>query len=180
MNLVSTGFDGLFVLEPKVFGDHRGYFFESYNQKTFIDLGIKNNFIQDNESLSNYGTLRGLHFQKGEFAQAKLVRAVKGSVLDVVVDIRPGSKTFGKSFACELNEQNKKMMMIPRGFAHGFVVLSETALFQYKCDNLYSPQNEGGIRFDDPELAIDWKIATDKALLSDKDKKLPLFKELFK
>lgn len=180
MNLVSTGFDGLFVLEPKVFGDHRGYFFESYNQKTFIDLGIKNNFIQDNESLSNYGTLRGLHFQKGEFAQAKLVRAVKGSVLDVVVDIRPDSKTFGKSFSCELSEENKKMMMIPRGFAHGFVVLSDTAIFQYKCDNLYSPQNEGGIRFDDPELAIDWKVPMGNVLLSDKDKKLPFLKELFK
>lgn len=180
MNLVSTGFDELFVLEPKVFGDHRGYFFESYNQKTFIDLGIKNNFIQDNESLSNYGTLRGLHFQKGEFAQAKLVRVVKGSVLDVVVDIRPDSKTFGKKFSCELSEENKKILMIPRGFAHGFVVLSDTAIFQYKCDNLYSPQNEGGIRFDDPELAIDWKISMDKVLLSDKDKKLPFFKELFK
>ena len=180
MNLVSTGFDELFVLEPKVFGDHRGYFFESYNQKTFIDLGIKNNFIQDNESLSNYGTLRGLHFQKGEFAQAKLVRAVKGSVLDVVVDIRPDSKTFGKKFSCELSEENKKILMIPRGFAHGFVVLSDTAIFQYKCDNLYSPQNEGGIRFDDPELAIDWKVPMGKVLLSDKDKKLPLFKELFR
>lgn len=180
MNLVETGFEGLFVLEPKVFGDHRGYFFESYNQKTFADLGIKNNFIQDNESLSNYGTLRGLHFQKGEFAQAKLVRAVKGSVLDVVVDIRVDSKTFGKSFACELSEQNKKMMMIPRGFAHGFVVLSETAIFQYKCDNLYSPQNEGGIRFDDPDLKIDWKVPMDKVLLSEKDKKLPFLKELSK
>ncbi len=180
MNLVETGFDGLFVLEPKVFGDHRGYFFESYNQKTFTDLGIKNNFIQDNESLSNYGTLRGLHFQKGEFAQAKLVRVVKGSVLDVVVDIRSGSKTYGKSFTCELTEQNKKMMMIPRGFAHGFVVLSETAIFQYKCDNLYSPQNEGGIRFDDPDLKIDWRVPLDKVLLSDKDKKLPFLKELSK
>ncbi|MFY7994464.1 MAG: dTDP-4-dehydrorhamnose 3,5-epimerase [Bacteriovoracaceae bacterium] len=180
MNLVETGFDGLFVLEPKVFGDHRGYFFESYNQKTFIDLGIKNNFIQDNESLSNYGTLRGLHFQKGEFAQAKLVRVVKGSVLDVVVDIRSGSKTYGKSFTCELTEQNKKMMMIPRGFAHGFVVLSETAIFQYKCDNLYSPHNEGGIRFDDPDLKIDWRVPLDKVLLSDKDKKLPFLKELSK
>ena len=178
MNKVETGFEGLYVLEPKVFGDHRGYFFESYNQKTFHDLGITNTFIQDNESLSNYGTLRGLHFQKGEYAQAKLVRVVKGRVLDVVVDVRPGSKTFGKSFSCELTEENKKMMMIPRGFAHGFVVLSETAIFQYKCDNLYSPQNEGGIRFDDPNLAIDWMIPAEKLLISEKDKKLGFLKDI--
>ena len=178
MNRVETGFDGLFVLEPKVFGDQRGYFLESYNEKKFHELGIKNTFIQDNESLSSFGTLRGLHFQKGEFAQAKLVRVVSGSVLDVVVDIRKESKTFGKTFSCELSAENKKMMMIPRGFAHGFVVLSETAVFQYKCDNLYSPANEGGIRFDDPTLSIDWRVQADKVLLSEKDLKLPLFKEL--
>ncbi len=178
MNKIESGFEGLFVLEPKIFGDHRGYFFESYNEQKFHELGIKNIFIQDNESLSNYGTLRGLHFQKGEFAQAKLVRVVKGTVLDVVVDIRQNSKTFGKSFSCELSEENKKMMMIPRGFAHGFVVLSETAIFQYKCDNLYSPQNEGGIRFDDPDLAIDWMIPADKLLISEKDKKLGFLKDI--
>jgi dTDP-4-dehydrorhamnose 3,5-epimerase len=178
MNRMETGFEGLFVLEPKVFGDHRGYFLESYNHKVFHDLGIKNVFVQDNESLSSFGTLRGLHFQRGEFAQAKLVRVVLGSVLDVVVDIRPQSPTFGKSFTCEINDQNKKMMMIPRGFAHGFVVLSEKALFQYKCDNLYSPANEGGVRFDDPALQIDWRVALDGITLSDKDKKLPLLKEL--
>ena len=180
MNKIETEFEGLYVLEPKVFGYHRGYFFESYNQKTFNALGITNTFIQDNESLSNYGTLRGLHFQKGEYAQAKLVRVLKGRVLDVVVDVRPMSITFGKVFSNELSEENKKMMMIPRGFAHGFVVLSETAIFQYKCDNLYSPQHEGGIRFDDPDLAIDWKIPTEKLLISEKDKKLPFFKEMSK
>lgn len=178
MNRMETGFEGLFVLEPKVFGDHRGYFLESYNHKVFHDQGIKNIFVQDNESLSSFGTLRGLHFQRGEFAQAKLVRVVLGSVLDVVVDIRPQSPTFGKSFTCEINDQNKKMMMIPRGFAHGFVVLSEKALFQYKCDNLYSPANEGGIRFDDPALQIDWRVSVGEMILSDKDKKLPLLKDL--
>ena len=175
---VETGIEGLFVLEPKIFGDHRGYFLESYNQRTFQNLGISNVFIQDNESLSSYGTLRGLHFQKGEFAQAKLVRVVMGSVLDVAVDIREGSKTFGKVFSCELSHDNMKMMMIPRGFAHGFIVLSEKAIFQYKCDNLYSPQNEGGIRYDDPFLNIDWKVPAEKLILSDKDKKLLAFREL--
>jgi dTDP-4-dehydrorhamnose 3,5-epimerase len=175
---METGLEGLFVLEPKVFGDDRGYFLESYNHKVFHDLGIKNVFVQDNESLSSFGTLRGLHFQRGEFAQAKLVRVVLGSVLDVVVDIRPQSPTFGKSFTCEINDQNKKMMMIPRGFAHGFVVLSEKALFQYKCDNLYSPANEGGIRFDDPVLLIDWRVSVGEMILSDKDKKQPLLEEL--
>ncbi len=178
MNRVETGLEGLFVLEPKVFGDHRGYFFESYNKNSFKELGINCEFVQDNESYSTYGTLRGLHFQKGEFAQAKLVRVVKGSVLDVVVDIRKDSKTYGQSFSCELTEENKKMMFIPRGFAHGFVVLSETAIFQYKCDNLYSPQNEGGIKFNDPELKINWIIPADKMILSDKDLKLTPLKEL--
>lgn len=177
MNRIETGFEGLYILEPKVFGDHRGYFLESYNLSTFKELGITNTFVQDNESFSSYGTLRGLHFQKGEFAQAKLVRAVKGKVLDVVVDIRPDSKTYGKSFTVELSEENKRIFMVPRGFAHGFAVLSETAIFQYKCDNLYSPANEGGIIYNDKDLSIDWKIPEEKILLSDKDKKLPTFQK---
>lgn len=180
MNRVDTGIEGLFVLEPKVFGDARGYFFESYNANMFKELGINNIFVQDNESLSSYGTLRGLHFQKGEFAQAKLVRAVKGKVLDVVVDIRRDSKTFGKTFSCELSEDNKKLLFVPRGMAHGFVVLSETAIFQYKCDNFYSPQNESGIFYADKDLSIDWKVPAEKMLLSDKDKKLSGFKEIEK
>lgn len=178
MKMVLTGFKDLLLIEPKVFGDHRGYFLESYNQKLFQELGITNTFVQDNESSSGYGTLRGLHFQKGEFAQAKLVRVVSGKVLDVVVDIRPGSSTYGKSYSVELSDENKKMLMIPRGFAHGFIVLSEMAIFQYKCDNFYSPQNEGGIRFDDPELAINWLVPIEKIILSDKDSKLPLLREL--
>ena len=178
MKRIDTGFEGLFVIEPKVFGDHRGFFFESYNQKIFRELGINHIFVQDNESLSSYGTLRGLHFQEGEFSQAKLVRVVKGKVLDVVVDVRRDSKTYGKSFSCELSEENKKVMMIPRGFAHGFVVLSETSVFQYKCDNFYSPANEAGIHYADPDLGIDWKVPADKILMSDKDKLLPNLREM--
>lgn len=178
MHLVETGLEDLFIIEPKVFGDHRGYFFESYNQRAFHKLGIKNNFVQDNESLSSYGTLRGLHFQKREYAQAKLVRVVKGKVLDVVIDIRPNSKTFGKHFSCELSEENKKMFLVPRGFAHGFIVLSESAIFQYKCDNFYSPENEAGIIWDDPDLGIDWLVPKDKTILSEKDLLLPFFKDI--
>jgi dTDP-4-dehydrorhamnose 3,5-epimerase len=170
MNLIDTGLEGLIVIEPKVFGDSRGYFFESFNEKSFEAKGLKYHFVQDNESFSNYGTLRGLHFQKGASAQAKLVRVVNGKVLDVAVDIRPDSKTFGKHFSIELTGENKKMMIIPRGFAHGFVVLSETALFTYKCDNFYSPIDEGGIIFNDSALNIDWKVPSHEMILSDKDK----------
>jgi dTDP-4-dehydrorhamnose 3,5-epimerase len=178
MNLVNTGIEDLYILEPKVFGDHRGYFFESYNEEVFHKLGIMNRFVQDNESFSTYGTLRGLHFQKGEFAQSKLVRVIKGRVLDVAVDLRTNSKSFGRTFCCELSEENKKMMLIPRGFAHGFVVLSESAIFCYKCDNFYSPSHEAGINWNDPVLKIDWKIPHEDILLSSKDMSYPMFKDI--
>jgi dTDP-4-dehydrorhamnose 3,5-epimerase len=171
MKLIETGIADLIVIEPKVFGDHRGYFFESYNENVFKELGLNYHFVQDNESFSKYGTLRGLHFQLGDSAQAKLVRVIKGSVLDVAVDLRKGSPTFGKHFAVELTEENKKMMIIPRGFAHGFVVLSETAIFTYKCDNFYDPKNEGGLMYNDPALGIDWRVPADKLILSEKDLK---------
>lgn len=171
MKKIETKISDLFILEPKVFADERGYFFESYNENTFKGLGFNYNFLQDNESFSSYGTLRGLHFQEGEFAQAKLVRVVKGLVLDVAVDIRKESATFGQHVAVELSEQNKRMLIIPRGFAHGFVVLSETAIFQYKCDNYYSPMNEAGIAWDDPELGIDWRVKSEDMIISEKDKR---------
>ncbi len=171
MKLIETGIADLIIIEPKVFGDHRGYFFESYNENVFKGLGLNYHFVQDNESFSKYGTLRGLHFQLGDSAQAKLVRVIKGSVLDVAVDLRKGSPTFGKHFSVELTEENKKMMIIPRGFAHGFVVLSETALFTYKCDNFYDPKNEGGLMYNDPALGIDWRVPADKLILSEKDLK---------
>lgn len=177
MKLIDTGIKDLYVIEPRVFGDHRGYFFESYNKQAFDELGLKYNFVQDNESFSKYGTLRGLHFQKGEYAQAKLVRVVQGKVLDVAVDLRTGSTTFGKSYSIELSDENKKMFIIPRGFAHGFVVLSESAIFNYKCDNFYSQVNEGGILYNDPELEIDWRVPEDKIILSEKDKSNPLLKD---
>lgn len=178
MKLIDTGIKDLFVIEPKVFGDHRGYFLETYNKNVFQELGLNYNFVQDNESFSKYGTLRGLHFQKGEYAQAKFVRVVSGKVLDVAVDLRLGSPTYGKSYSVELSDENKRMFIIPRGFAHGFVVLSETALFSYKCDNFYSPANEGGLLFSDPELEIDWRVPQDKIILSEKDKINPLLKDL--
>lgn len=180
MNLVETGIKDLFIIEPKVFGDHRGYFLESYNQNSFKELGLNYNFIQDNESFSKYGTLRGLHFQKGEHAQAKLVRVVQGKVLDIAVDLRAGSQTFGKVFSVELSGENKRMLIIPRGFAHGFVVLSEVALFAYKCDNLYAPAFEGGIAYDDPELNIDWKVSQADIILSEKDKRNQSFMDFKK
>jgi dTDP-4-dehydrorhamnose 3,5-epimerase len=178
VNLIGTGMADLFVIEPKVFGDHRGYFLETYNQNTFKELGLNYHFVQDNESFSKYGTLRGLHFQKGDSAQAKFVRVLQGKVLDVVVDLRKKSETFGKSFSVELSEENKRMFMIPRGFAHGFIVLSETALFTYKCDNFYSPGNEGGLLYNDSHLNIDWKVPTEKIILSEKDKVNPTFMEI--
>ncbi len=178
MNKVATAIEGLWVLEPKVFGDERGYFFESHNEDTFAKLGLRHRFVQDNESRSRRGTLRGLHFQQGEHAQAKLVRVVSGEVLDVAVDLRPGSATYGRAVTELLTGENKKMMLVPRGFAHGFVVLSAEAVFQYKCDNFYRPDAEGGVRWDDPELAIDWRMGADEVILSAKDRVLPYLREL--
>ncbi len=172
MNIITTEIEGLLILEPKVFGDERGYFFESFSQREFEEKVCKTVFVQDNESKSGYGVLRGLHFQKPPFEQAKLVRVVKGKVLDVAVDIREDSPTFGKHVSVELSEENKRQMFVPRGFAHGFAVLSEEAIFQYKCDNYYMPQAEGGILWNDPALNIDWKIPMEDVILSEKDKKL--------
>jgi len=177
MNIIETGLSGLLIIEPKVFGDERGYFYESYNKSTFDNLGLEFNFVQDNQSQSFKNVLRGLHYQIEPYAQAKLVRVFKGKVLDVAVDIRKGSSTYGKWHGVVLSESNKRQLLIPRGFAHGFVVLSESAEFFYKCDNYYSKDHEGGIRFDDPDLAIDWQIDRSKAILSDKDEALPLLNE---
>lgn len=177
MNIITASIKDLVIIEPQVFGDERGYFFESHNEKKFKDAGLNYHFIQDNESSSRFGTLRGLHFQKGNAAQAKLVRVVAGEVLDVAVDLRAGSPTFGKAETVILSAENKRMLLIPRGFAHGFVVLSEQAIFQYKCDNFYDPKMEAGIRWDDPQLAIDWRIPKDKVILSPKDTALPFFKD---
>ena len=173
-----TDIEGVLIIEPKVFGDARGYFLESFNAKEFAEkTGLNINFVQDNESMSSYGVMRGLHFQRPPFTQSKLVRCVKGTVLDVAVDIRKGSPTYGKHVAVELTEDNHRQFFVPRGFAHGFAVLSETAVFQYKCDNFYAPQADGGISILDESLGIDWKIPTDKALLSEKDTKHALLKD---
>lgn len=169
MNIIKTDIEGVVIIEPKVFGDSRGYFFESYSQRDFNSLVGEVNFVQDNESKSCYGVIRGLHFQKPPFEQSKLVRVVKGKVLDVAVDIREGSPTFGKHVAVELSEDNHRQLFIPKGFAHGFSVLSEEAVFQYKCDNFYAPEYEGAIAWDDPALGIDWRIPVDKTILSEKD-----------
>lgn len=172
INVIKTDIEGVLIIEPKVFGDARGYFLESFNAKEFAEkTGLNINFVQDNESMSSYGVMRGLHFQRPPFTQSKLVRCVKGAVLDVAVDIRKGSPTYGKHVAVELTEDNHRQFFVPRGFAHGFAVLSETAVFQYKCDNFYAPQADGGISILDESLGIDWKIPTDKALLSEKDTK---------
>ena len=171
MEVIKTDIDGLVIIEPKIFGDARGYFFESFSQREFEAKVRKVNFVQDNESLSKKGTLRGLHFQIGPAEQAKLVRVIKGSVYDVAVDIRPDSKTFGEYVKVELSEENKRQLFIPRGFAHGFAVLSETAIFQYKCDNFYHPEADGGISILDDTLGIDWGLAIEEALLSEKDTK---------
>lgn len=175
MPFIETHFPGLLIFEPRIFGDDRGYFFESFNQKIFEEKGINTNFVQDNQARSGYGVLRGLHYQSGEFAQAKLVRVLEGMVLDVVVDLRPDSPTYGQHYSIELSAENKRQLYVPRGFAHGYVVLSETAEFFYKCDNFYNKESEGGLIYNDPSLAIDWKIEQDKALLSDKDTQLPTF-----
>ncbi|MFN8299029.1 MAG: dTDP-4-dehydrorhamnose 3,5-epimerase [Chitinophagales bacterium] len=175
MPFIETGFEGLKVFEPRVFADARGYFFESFNKQVFAEAGITSEFVQDNESRSSRGVLRGLHYQLNPMAQAKLVRVVEGAVLDVAVDIRKGSPTFGKHYALELSAENKKQLYIPRGFAHGFAVLSESCIFQYKCDNFYSKESEGGILFSDAELGIDWMLKPEEVLVSDKDKILPAF-----
>lgn len=182
INVIKTALDGVVIIEPKVFGDARGYFFESFSERVFNEVmipilghGIK--FVQDNESMSSYGVMRGLHFQTMPYTQSKLVRCVKGAVLDVAVDIRKGSPTYGQHVAVELTEDNHRQFFVPRGFAHGFAVLSETAVFQYKCDNFYAPANDGGVSIVDDSLAIDWRIPVEKALLSEKDTKHDLLKD---
>ena len=175
MDFSKTHIEGLIVITPKVFADNRGYFFESYNKRAWAEAGITADFVQDNESFSSQNTLRGLHFQKPPFTQAKLVRVLEGAVWDVAVDLRKNSPTFGQWFGVELSAENKKQFFIPRGFAHGFSVLTETAKFAYKCDNFYNKESEGAVRFDDPELTVDWKIDLSKAVLSDTDLKNPLF-----
>ena len=177
MNIIQTDIEGLLVIEPRVFGDDRGYFFESFNEREFREKVGEVRFVQDNESKSRYGVLRGLHFQKGEFAQAKLVRVVSGAVLDVAVDLREGSPTYGRWHAEELTGENHRQMFIPRGFAHGFSVLSEEVVFQYKCDNFYCPSAEGAVAWNDPTLAIDWRIPAEDVILSEKDKHHPFLYE---
>ena len=177
MKVIKTDIEGLAVIEPTVFGDHRGYFFEAFNQKAFNEEVAPVVFVQDNESKSSYGVVRGLHFQRPPYAQAKLVRVVKGRVLDVAVDLREGSPTYGRHFSVELSDENHKMLFIPRGFAHGFSVLSETAVFQYKCDGYYAPASEAAIAWNDPDLAIDWKLPIEAVVLSDKDRNHPSLKE---
>ena len=171
MEVIKTEIDGVVIIEPKVFKDARGYFFESFSQREFEEKVRKINFVQDNESMSSYGVMRGLHFQRPPFSQSKLVRCVKGRVLDVAVDIRKGSPTYGQHVAVELSEDNHRQFFVPRGFAHGFVVLSETAVFQYKCDNFYAPEADGGINIKDETLGIDWGISFEEAILSEKDTK---------
>ena len=177
MEIIKTKLDGVVIIEPKIFRDSRGYFFESFSQREFEEKVCKINFVQDNESMSSYGVMRGLHFQRPPFTQAKLVRCVKGAVLDVAVDIRKDSPTYGQHVAVELSEDNHYQMFIHHGFAHGFSVLSETAIFQYKCDQFYHPESDAGISILDKSLGIDWRIPADKAILSDKDTRHPLFKD---
>jgi len=178
MKITKTALDGVVIIEPQVFEDARGYFFESWNKVKMEEAGLNYDFIQDNQSKSCYGTIRGIHFQKGEFSQAKLVRVLQGTVLDVAVDLRKDSKTFGQHVAVELSAENNRQLMIPRGFGHGFSVLTPTAVFAYKCDNVYNKASEAGIRFDDPALGIDWKVKPEEAVLSDKDKILPFLKDV--
>lgn len=183
MDVIKTKLDGVVIIEPRIFGDSRGYFFESFSQREFDEkvsipfFGKPINFVQDNESMSSYGVMRGLHFQRPPYTQSKLVRCVKGAVLDVAVDIRKGSPTYGQHVAVELTEENHRQFFVPRGFAHGFAVLSKTAIFQYKCDNFYAPQADGGISIKDDSLGIDWKIPTIKAILSEKDARHLIFKD---
>ena len=182
MNIIKTAIDGILIIEPRIFEDARGYFFESFSQREFDEkvapiLGHTVTFVQDNESKSSYGVMRGLHFQRPPFTQSKLVRCVKGAVLDVAVDIRKGSPTYGQHVAVELTEDNHRQFFIPKGFAHGFAVLSETAVFQYKCDEFYHAEADGGISIIDNSLGIDWQIPTDKTILSEKDTKHSLLKD---
>ena len=182
MEIITTNLEGVLIMEPKVFEDARGYFFESFSQREFDAkvapiLGHTIHFVQDNESKSSYGVMRGLHYQRMPYTQSKLVRVVQGTVLDVAVDIRHGSATFGQHVAVELSEANHRQFFVPRGFAHGFAVLSDTAVFQYKCDNFYHPEADGGISILDESLGIDWQIPTDKAILSEKDTKHPMLKD---
>ena len=177
MEIIKTDIEGVVIIEPKIFKDARGYFFESFSKREFDEKVAKVDFVQDNESCSSYGVMRGLHFQRPPFAQAKLVRCVRGKVLDVAVDIRKGSPTYGQHVSCLLTEDNHRQFFIPRGFAHGFAVLSDTAIFQYKCDNYYHPEADGGIAILDESLGIDWIVDQDIVILSDKDLKHPLLKD---
>lgn len=178
MNIITTPIEGLLVIEPKVFTDARGYFVETYNEQHYQEAGITARFVQDNQSCSSYGVVRGLHFQRPPYSQAKLVCCTRGRVLDVAVDLRKDSPTYGQWYSVELNEDNHRQFFIPRGFAHGFSVLSETAIFTYKCDNLYHPEADGGIQLYDPALAIDWQIPADRMILSDKDRRHPTLAQL--
>ena len=178
MNFIKTDIEGVLIIEPCVFEDSRGYFFESYNEAEFVKNGIVNRFVQDNQSKSSYGVIRGLHCQTGGHAQAKLVRVLQGKVLDVAVDIRAGSPTFGRYVAVELSEQNKRQLLIARGFLHGFAVLSDTAVFAYKCDNFYCKEAEAGVRFDDASIGIKWPIPLEKIIISDKDRQLGALKDV--
>lgn len=177
MNIIKTKIEGVVIIEPRLFKDDRGYFYEAFSQKEFEAKVCRTTFIQDNQSKSSYGVVRGLHFQKGMYSQSKLVRCVQGQVLDVAVDVRKGSPTFGQWVSCLITEENNRQFFIPRGFAHGFSVLSDTAIFQYKCDNYYNPASEGAIAWNDSSLNIDWKIPSNKILLSDKDSGNPLLSE---
>lgn len=178
MEIIKTAIEGVVIIEPRLFKDERGYFFESFSQREFNEKVREIHFVQDNESKSSYGVLRGLHFQKPPFAQSKLVRVIRGAVLDVAVDIRIDSPTFGQHVAVELTEDNHRQFFIPRGFAHGFSVLTDEVIFQYKCDNFYAPQSEGAIAWNDPDLAIDWKIPSQQIILSDKDSHHSRLKEI--
>lgn len=177
MNVIKTDIEGVVIIEPRIFNDERGYFFESFSERDFCKEVREVRFVQDNESKSQYGVLRGLHFQKPPYCQSKLVRVIKGAVLDVAVDIRKGSPTFGKYVAVELTEDNHRQFFVPRGFAHGFAVLTPEVIFQYKCDNFYAPQSEGAIAWDDPDLGIEWGIPDDKVIMSEKDKHHPRLKD---
>jgi dTDP-4-dehydrorhamnose 3,5-epimerase len=177
MPFQKTDIPDLLIFEPAIYKDNRGYFFESYNEQTFFKEGVRNHFVQDNQSFSTFGVIRGLHYQLDPHAQCKLVRVLQGKILDVAVDLRQSSKTFGKWIAVELSASNKRQLFLPRGFAHGFSVLSETAEVSYKCDGFYNKESEGGIRYDDPQLDIDWQIPAGKAVVSEKDLALPLFAE---
>lgn len=170
MNIIKTEIEGLVIVEPRIFRDDRGYFYESFSQREFEENVCRTTFVQDNQSMSSYGVVRGLHFQKPPFCQSKLVRCIKGAVLDVAVDIRNGSPTFGKYVAVELTEDNHRQFFVPRGFAHGFAVLSEVAVFQYKCDNYYNKESEGAIAWNDEQIAVDWRLPSEKVILSEKDK----------